>query len=353
MSKNKGYNAAIYLEAYERLGSLRAVARELNVNESTVREAVRRGKLNPAQAKAQDAMPFAAAGYDLARENESPAEAWNAHVDTFERTFAQQTKSHWAKVARPAGPFVVFHCTDPHVDDNATPLRLLEADIAAAHEMGSVMVHGGDLLNNWPMGGRLAKQWAAQECTAPRALLRARHYIDLLKPDVWVDGNHEEMNPYLATLIEQWLPEKTIKDYWTARVTVEPDGGDPLRLVVSHKLQKGASWFHPSHGALREGMEGEEADLYLEGHIHVSGIMYRTLPERRHSFVAVSSAGYKTVDKYAARISRGGVIPKIKGRCHWIVCDDQAPENAWRSIAFDDASRAEAYLSALQNLRAI
>ena len=348
MSTNKGHTGADYAEAYKRLGTKAAVAAEFGVNESTVRKALMRHA-----DKAADAAPFEAVGYDLAREDETPADAWNAHADTFERTYAEQTKSHWAKVKRASGPFVVFHCTDPHVDDNATPLRILEADIAAAHEMDAVKVHGGDLLNNWPMAGKLAKQWAKQECTAPRALLRARHYIELMQPDVWVDGNHEEMNPYLSTLIEQWLPKKTIKDYWTARVTIEPKGGDPLRLVVSHKLQKGSSWFHPSHGALREGMEGEEADLYLEGHIHVSGIMYRTLPERRHSFVAVSSAGYKTIDKYAARISRGGVIPKIKGRCHWIVCDDQAADDGWRTIAFDDAKRAEAYLSALQNLRQV
>ena len=346
MAQNRGLGYAAYKEAFDRLGSFKAVARELNVHASTVAGCLKRER------KDSPVAPLEAAGYDLAREEETPADAWSAHVNTFERTFAEYTKNHWAKIARPPGPFVIFNCTDPHVDDNATPLRLLEADIRAAHDMGAVMVHGGDLLNNWPMAGKLAKQWAKQECTAPRALLRAQHYIDLMQPDVWVDGNHEEMNPYLSTLIEQWLPAKTIKDYWTARVIVEPKGGEALRLVVSHKLQKGASWFHPSHGALREGMEGEEADVYLEGHIHVSGIMYRSLPERQHNFLAVSSAGYKIIDRYAARISRGGVIPKIKGRCHWIVVDDQPPEGAWQAMAFDDASRAEAYLSALQNLRA-
>ncbi len=350
MATIKGHTGADYEAAYQRLRSNTEVAKEFGVNESTVRNA--RKMLAKTATAPLSVSTLSAAGYDLSREDETPLEAWNDHVSTFERTYAYQTKNHWAGIERPAGPFVAFHCTDPHVDDNTTPLRVLEADIKASRDMGAIVIHGGDLLNNWPMAGKLAKEWAKQECTAPRALLRARHYIDIMQPDVWVDGNHEEMNPYLSSLFDQWLPAKTIRDYWTARFVVKPKGGREFRLVVSHKLQKGSSWFHPSHGALREGMEGEEADVYMEGHIHVSGILYRTLPERQHNFLAVSSAGYKTIDKYAARISRGGIIPKVKGRCHWIVCDDQAPEGAWPAMAFDHAGQAEAYLSSLQNLRA-
>ena len=64
-----------------------------------------------------------------------------------------------------------------------------------SHDLDAVMCHGGDLLNNWPLAGRLAKKWADQECTMPDALLRAQYYINIFQPDAWVDGNHEEMNP--------------------------------------------------------------------------------------------------------------------------------------------------------------
>lgn len=67
---------------------------------------------------------------------------------------------------------------------------------------------------------------------------------------------------------------------------------------------------------------------------------------------AVSSAGYKVVDKYAARISRGGTHPKIKGRAHWIVCDPMADEDAQVCVPFDCPRQAEAMLNGLQNLRA-
>lgn len=83
----------------------------------------------------------------------------------------------------------------------------------------------------------------------------------------------------------------------------------------------------------------------------MSGVLYRTLPERGLSLTAVSSAGYKVVDKYAARISRGGKVPKLKGRCHWIVVDPMT-EDGHACIAFDCPRQAEAYFNGLQNLRA-
>lgn len=290
-------------------------------------------------------------GYDLTSRDRTPADAWNAHASVSERKIADALSRRWRSILRPRGPFVIFHSTDEHLDDDATPLRLIEADIQAAQGMGAIMVHGGDMLNNWPIGGKLAKQWAEQSCTLPDALLRAQHFISMFKPDVYVHGNHEEMNPYLVNLIHGWMPRGVITDHWSVNFTVEAQGGRDIRVILSHKFQKGSSYFHPHHGVLREAYEGEDADLYLEGHLHVSGVLYRTLPERGLSLTAVSSAGYKVVDKYAARISRGGKIPKLKGRAHWIVCDPYT-ESGHACMAFDCPRQAEAYLNGLQNLRA-
>jgi predicted ArsR family transcriptional regulator len=44
MSENKGHTNADYLAVYERLGSMKAVAREMGVNESTVRRSLNRLK---------------------------------------------------------------------------------------------------------------------------------------------------------------------------------------------------------------------------------------------------------------------------------------------------------------------
>ena len=55
MSENKGHTNADYLAVYERLGSMKAVAREMGVNESTVRRSLNRlKKRDPAIQRAMD-----------------------------------------------------------------------------------------------------------------------------------------------------------------------------------------------------------------------------------------------------------------------------------------------------------
>lgn len=324
-----------------------------NTTHAAMELGISRGALQATRDKAKAEETLTVAGYDLTRPEMSPREAWDAHTETFERTVAQTLSRQWRPILRPRGPVVIFHGTDEHVDDNASALKLIEQDVTAAHRMNAVMVHTGDLLNNWPLAGKLAKQWAEQKCTMPEALLRAQHFISMFRPDVWTHGNHEEMNPYLASMLEGWLPPACLTDYWTVNFVVQTPGGRDIRVIGSHKFQKGSSYFHPHHGVLREMMEGAEADVYLEGHIHVSGILYRTMPERGMSTLAVSSAGYKVTDKYAARISRGGKIPKLKGRAHWIVCDPQADEDEFPCTAWDSARQAEMHLGALQNLRVV
>ena len=57
MSIHKGYTNAEYVAAYERLGSFKAAAREMGVNESTVRRSIHRGNgRDPAMQGAMDAV---------------------------------------------------------------------------------------------------------------------------------------------------------------------------------------------------------------------------------------------------------------------------------------------------------
>lgn len=334
-------------EAVQRLGTFRAAAKELGVHHSAVFASYKK-----AVESMREQNTFEAVGYDAEADPDlTPAQAWDAHKGTFERQLAKSQKSRGHVIKR-SGPFVIFHSTDEHVDDNSTPLNIIEADISAAHDMNSIMCHGGDLLNNWPLAGRLAKKWADQECTMSAALLRAQHFIEIFKPDAWVDGNHEEMNPYLVNLFDEWLkPHKVARDYWRVDFTVEVPGGNDIRVAMSHKFQKGSSWFHKSHGHIREMLEGQDADLYMDGHIHSDGVMDHTLPERQHSALFIASAGYKVMDSFATRISRGGVVPKLRGRAHWIVADPFAEYDANKLTAFKCPRQAMAYYNGLQNIR--
>ena len=327
------------------------------------REAARRtgthhqhiGRLIRAQAAAKpaEAIRLEAVGYQLDRVPKTPAEAWDEHATAFEHKISKALKSQRHEIRRAdASAYVIYHATDVHLDDDAVPLRLLEADIRASHGMGAITIHGGDALNAWPQGGKLAGKYGDQAATMPDGLLRLRHYIDLLAPSVWVDGNHDEWNSHLPFLIENMLPSQTITDYWTCDFRVRSPGGRDLRVAVSHKFAKGSSWFHRMHGHVREALEAQERDLLLDGHLHSAGVMEHTLPERQHTVLCVASAGYKVVDRYAARISHGGKLPRLKGRAHWIVVDPQAAADETFCAAFTSPQQAEAVLNGLQNLRA-
>lgn len=286
-----------------------------------------------------------AVGYDLDVPEKTPADAWAEGKNAFEQRIR---KSRHHKIVREDNlPYVIAHFTDVHLDDDGTPLALLEADIRASHEMGAIMVHGGDALNNWPEGGRLSKKYGDQSCTKEDGLLRLRRYIELLRPTVWVDGNHEEFSSHLTYLIDEMLPDRVIKDYWTCDVTIQSPGGRDLRMAVSHKFQKGSSWFHKLHGHIKEILEGEHRDLLLDGHLHSAGVMEHHQPERGTTTLCVASSGYKVVDSYAARISRGGKSPKMKGRTHWIVVDSMAPVDGSFCTAFTDPAAAKAYQDGL------
>lgn len=337
------------LAAVEKYGNMRKAAAALGIPYRTFQSRVTIAKANPP--KADTLIKLSDVGYNLESGAKTPQEAWDSHASVVERKLSEAVRKTWPVIERPDGAYVIFHATDPHVDDNSTPLRLLEADIRAAHDLDAVMCHGGDLLNNWPLAGRLAKKWADQECTMPDALLRAQYYIDIFQPDAWVDGNHEEMNPYLSNLFSEWLPEDMIRDYWMCRFVVRTPNGRDCRVSLTHKFGKGNSWFHRLHGHIREMLEAEEADLLIDGHLHSDGVLEHTLPERQHSSLAVASAGYKVLDSFATRISKGGKFPKIRGRAHWIVVDDQADYDANFCTAFKCPRQAEAYLNGLQNLR--
>ena len=340
------------IDAVQEHGSKRAAAKALDINIKTLYDRLKYADRKEAQTAVVAATAkMSEYGYDVEQPERTPAQAWTEHVGAFQRKVSRTLDKAERTIHR-SGPFVIFHATDEHVDDDASALNVLAADIEASHQMGAIMCHGGDLLNNWPIAGKLAKMWAEQSCTLPDALLRAQHFVDIFKPDVWVDGNHEEMNPYLINLFYQWIPKATIRDYWRADFTVKTPGGRDFRAALSHKFQKGNSWFHALHGPIREMLQSEERDLYMDGHYHQAGIMHHTLSERRHSALLVASAGYKLVDKWATRISRGGKDPSLVGRAHWVVVDPYADDASEMSQAFKSPEHAEAYLNTLQNLRA-
>lgn len=344
MSKHKGITPEKYAEAMKLGGNYRQAARILGCNESSVRRMVQ---------QIEEVEKLTDLSYKTDVPERTGQDAWDSHIGAFEARVSKIIKGRWPVIQRGSGAYMVAHLTDQHLDDDAVPLYLIADDIKRSHAHDAIMVHGGDVLNNWPLAGRLAQEWANQNCTKSDGLLRAQYFFELMKPDVAVLGNHEAFNPYLDDLLKSFMPKTTIQGAWTANFLIKSTGGRDLRAIVSHKFQKGGSWFHKAHGHIREMLEGEEADLLMDGHLHSDGVLDHTLPERGHAALCVATAGYKLYDKYAERISKGGKIPKLRGRAHWIVVDPQAGFDMNFCTAFKDPDQAGAYMNGLQNLRAV
>lgn len=317
------------------------------VGDSVVQMAPAKARITASEEKLREV------GYNLDADEPTGEQIWREQARVFERTFAKTSKQRLATLKNPngTGAFIMAHFTDVHLDDNGCALSLLEEDINASHRIGAITMHGGDALNAWPHGGKLAKKNADQHCTLSDSLKLLEHYINILQPKLWVDGNHEEMLPVLDELIIRALPRSVARDYWTIRFNVETPGGRTVKGAMSHKFSKGNSYFHALQGQIREAMEGEAVDVRFDGHMHRAGVMQHYLPERDQTTLMIASSGYKLYDKFAARISQGGKHARIAGRAHWIVSDPQL-EFGPNCTAFICPDQAEAYAEGLQNLRA-
>ena len=109
------------------------IAREIGVTRKTVERRIARAK------RWHQEKQIEGYGYEISTEDKTPAQAWNEHVGTFNRAIGSTLKKQWKSIKRD-GPFVIFHATDEHVDDDKSALNILSADIQASHEIGRAHV---------------------------------------------------------------------------------------------------------------------------------------------------------------------------------------------------------------------
>src|SRR5690606_10644871 len=65
---------------------------------------------------------LSSSGYDLNNVERTPEDAWRSHVSAFERKVGK-TIAAKDQVIKRTGPFVIFHATDEHIDDDASALN--------------------------------------------------------------------------------------------------------------------------------------------------------------------------------------------------------------------------------------
>ena len=208
------------------------------------------------------------------------------------------------------GPIGLMMMGDPHLDDEGTDLRLVTEHVDIIKRTpGCYAVCVGDLSNNWPMGGRLAKKHADQSVTREQEKKLVRWFLDTLR-DRWaglVIGNHDLWNNDKA-----WLSSVLNPD-------VYPVGNDELRvrlnfprgtygIHIRHDF-KGGSMYSTTHAPFKAALMGRDNfDLYVCGHRHVWGLRSEPL-KNREAALAMRLGAYKLHDEYAVTLGHRDGVP--------------------------------------------
>lgn len=230
-------------------------------------------------------------------------------IDLASERFVKRRASFDAHTWFPIGirdklPIGICWFGDPHLDDNGCNWPMLRQHIEVCkNTTGLYGASVGDMTNNW--AGRLIKLYAEQDSSVATARRLAEWFL-LNSGVAWlllILGNHDTWGDGAAILqqmAKRFGTHKLICHDWEVRFRLAfPNGWEP-RIFASHNF-KGNSIWNPMHGPMREGQIGEDADLYICGDRHTSGVMgFENVARGRfQNFVRVR--GFKFMDDYARR----------------------------------------------------
>lgn len=230
------------------------------------------------------------------RSFEARKESWSAHT-WFEIKHEDNLPVGYAFVG------------DPHGDDDGHNVPQFDQDMKAlAGAEGVYGINMGDLVNNWPTGGKLSSKYGDQSMSRKDGIEFIRWH--LLHTDVpWrllILGNHDEFDPVMQELIREVVKgEQIIVHKWDARFVLVFPNGRRCYVKAAHNY-KGHSWFHELHGNIRSFLDAP-AHIVAAAHHHDWGYYAHEAPNLAHlmnpglPFVAhlFRVRGYKHMDQWA------------------------------------------------------
>lgn len=195
-------------------------------------------------------------------------------------------------------PYGIIWFGDPHLGV-ATNWALLEKHIAIANQDGIYGGNIGDTTDNFPWTGRLAKIWAEKDISSQTERRLATWFMMEagIRWLVFLLGNHDSWNG--GTEFYKMIGAHNVPVIdWRARFTLVHKNGSQTRIDAAHG-RKGNSIYNPTHGTLRDAKFGEEAALWVTGHIHSYGLFDIEFPEKKQRTWLAQISGYKTNDHFA------------------------------------------------------
>jgi hypothetical protein len=265
---------------------------------------------------------FSVVGLD--GDQEEPIEAVLARG---EKAFAERARRMRAlnvprRLRLPPGPYAIAHFGDDHLDDDGCDLAAYRAAIrivaTTPHFYGGAV---GDLLNNWPDGGRLAALHGQQHATVDDGWRLARWSMHACRWIYRVLGNHDlwgRGGTILRLLAEGAQIGLMAPD--EVRLELESPGVErPLRIHVRHDFRGNSMW-NPAHGPMRAAKLDPWADVYVAGHRHEWVTHCEEGPDHAVRW-ALRARGFKFHDSYARGLGHfeqqhGAVVSTVVDPTH-------------------------------------
>lgn len=309
--------------------SLRGLARQHNVPESTLR-----GRIKQAQVEYPT----------FSDENESIDSLRKRLVEQYLRKREAAFRKEWFTIkVNEEKPYGFLWFGDPHLDDNGANWPLLEKHIAYANEDGVYCGNIGDTTNRWV--GRLIQKYADQSITWSDADRLAEWFMKEAGITwlVWLLGNHDAWNRGSSFYKMIGTNEVPIIN-WRAKFQIKHPSGSVLKVDASHG-RKGKSIYNELHGTLRDAMMGEDADLYVTGHTHNFAMEHVELAARRKAAWLLQVRGYKEMDEYALV---NGFPENQLGSAILVIVDPRAGARSIIKNCFEDIEAGMEYLRTLR-----
>jgi hypothetical protein len=277
-------------------GNVSAAARHLGIRRSTLQGRLA-AEIPPPPPQSEIQLP------DFPEEDIPVEEIIRLQSQRFTKRMASHQAHTWFRVkVKSNAPIGLCWFGDPHLDDNGCNWPVLERDIGLCKATEGLWgVNVGDTTNNW--AGRLMRLYANQD-TSVKTARRLAEWFMLDSGVRWllfILGNHDAWGDGSAILMQmakRFGTHKLVCHDWEARFILEFPNGWEVKVYVAHNF-KGNSIWNPMHGPMREGQLGEDADLYVCGDKHTSGLFSFENPSRGHIQNFLRVRGYKFMDDYA------------------------------------------------------
>lgn len=243
-------------------------------------------------------------------------------------------------------PIGILWFGDPHLGDTGCNWPLLQQHVELCRNTpGLYGANIGDVTNNWPTGGRLAKKWADQDTSMRTEQRLARWFLadSGVRWLLWIMGNHDAWNQG-STILRSMNINGVLMQDWEAKFALRFPNSREVRIHAAHDF-KGSSIWNIMHGAVRAATISSDADLYVCGHRHDWGISQFELAGRHRTPTLIRTRGYKWHDEYA-RVH--GFQSSQSGSAILTILNVNAPDPAGRVMAFSDVEAGAAVLATLR-----